>query len=332
MKESLRTTIPTRDKRAPRSLCWEGDKLVDWAYGGTRYGLDGTMIDRQRFWAYRFDRAAAFADGRYVVVYRQLGTKGVILKEGRLLREINRSYYCAEAYEYPVALLQLPDGRDVIVHCPDEYNRLEIEEIESGRRLTARESQPADFFHSRLEVSPGGQYLLSAGWIWHPLDQIEVFDLQQALRDPASLDRSWEVEPIEELRGKLFEIHSATFLDADTFVFYGSIGYGDAEESEARSLGLYNLKEHRLLSCVGLEEVVGTMMPLGEFVVSFHEHPKLIEISSGEVMQRWPEISSGRQNSSIIGHEAPIPPMAFDPANRRFAVAGEQAITVIQLG
>jgi hypothetical protein len=206
---------PSRD-RPVRSLCWQGDELVDWADGGVRYRLDGTAEDPHFSFGYAFDKAISFPDGRYAVVYDQLGTKGVILKGGRILRQINRDFECAGAYEYPVALLTLPDGRDAIVHCPEEYRKLEVEEIGTGRSLTSREGAPLDFFHSRLQVSPNGRFLLSAGWIWHPLDTIQVYDIERALAEPGHLDRNkrgfWL--PIDGLH-PLDEIHSAAFVDDD---------------------------------------------------------------------------------------------------------------------
>ena len=59
----------------------------------------------------------------------------------------------------------------------------------------------------------------------------------------------------------------------------------------------------------------------------------LVELKTGRIVHRWEELASGRQNSSIIrGQEAQLPATALDPSNRRFAVAGVDAITVIQLG
>jgi len=40
-----------------RSLCWDGDELVDWASGGTRFSLSGQQTDSNVYFAYRFDRA-----------------------------------------------------------------------------------------------------------------------------------------------------------------------------------------------------------------------------------------------------------------------------------
>ena len=324
MKEIDRIVLPVKKGMQVRSLCWQGDELVDWVAGVVRYRLDGTIVEARINWAYKFDRDVTLPDGEYVIIYENLGTKGLVLKGERLLREINRSYYCANAYEYPVALSRLPDGRAVIAHCPDEYCKIELEEVETGRRLTARDNKPADFFHSRLEFSPGGQFLLSAGWVWHPFDMVEVFDVERALAEPESLDQVWKLN-LEEVNG---EVHAAAFNGPETFVFAG-----EAEEEKSPVIGVYNLAEGRLVSLSQVAEQVGTLMPIGDFAVGFFEHPKLIELSTGRIVDRWEEIASGNQNSSIIWHhESQIPPMALDPANRRFAVAGPEAIVVIQLG
>src|SRR4030095_5144376 len=188
LKEINRTIIPIKSGHEAGALCCHGDELVDWA-GIIRYQLDGTSSGPKVNYAYRFDRAVSSGSGEYVVLYEQLGTKGLILKRGKVVREINRSFYHAHVYEYPVALFTLPDGREVIAHCPDHYNVIETEEVESGNRLTSRTGEAADFFHSRLLVSSDSRYLLSAGWVWHPWDTIQLFDIPQALEAPANLDR-----------------------------------------------------------------------------------------------------------------------------------------------
>jgi hypothetical protein len=120
----------------------------------------------------------------------------------------------------------LRDGREVIAHCPDHYNIIEIEEIESGNRLTSRTGEAADFFHSRLQVSSDSKYLLSAGWVWHPWDTIQLFDIEHALQSPESLDRNWEGDLSNANVG---EIHTAAFNGPDLIVFAG-----DDEEEKGR--------------------------------------------------------------------------------------------------
>jgi hypothetical protein len=323
--EQRRFSIPLA-KGPVRSLCWFGDELVDLAGGGTRFRMDGCMVPPGINWAYRFDSAAVSRDGTYRVIYERLGTKGLVLRGNKCLREINRSFYHAHVYEYPIAIVNLPDGVVGLAHCPEGYNRLEIEEIESGNKLTLRPGESPDFFHSRLQISPDGDYLLSAGWVWHPLDFIHLFSIHDALKTPDHLDK-----PIPmNLPDEFIEINSAAFQGDGQLLLAGK---GEDEHSAAAYVAQYGIKERAVKRKCALECVPGTSMPVGrDHVVGFYEHPKLFEISSGKVIQSWPEVNSGKQNSSIIWHHEQPPPMALDPAGKRFAVAGTDAITVIQLG
>ncbi|HWD28321.1 MAG TPA: hypothetical protein VG387_14215, partial [Rhizomicrobium sp.] len=172
-----------------RSLVWQGDTLIDWVDGGREIALDGEIRPSHVRYAYTFDAAAASPSGAFAAIYETLGTKGLILRDGKILREINRSYYQADAYEYPIALIRLASGREVIVHCPDHYNQIEIDDLATGERLTgAMDRDPSDCFHARLAASPDGKYLVSAGWLWHPVDTVRLYDLAAALADPRHLD------------------------------------------------------------------------------------------------------------------------------------------------
>src|SRR6476660_7385493 len=84
------------------SLSWCGDELVDWVGGARRFSLDGAEQRAAVHYAYRFDSAIASPDGRFSVIYERQGTKGLLLDNGKIVRELNRSFYCADAYEYPL--------------------------------------------------------------------------------------------------------------------------------------------------------------------------------------------------------------------------------------
>jgi hypothetical protein len=326
MKEKISYRIPIAHSGGVRSLHWHGDALVDLASGGITYHFDGTTKPRSVYYAYRFDQAIGFKETGYAILYEKLGTKGLILKNGKHVREINRSYYRANAYEYPIAIFELPDGRVAIAHCPEEYNKIEIEEIESGKRLAVRQGEAQDFFHSRLQVSPNGEYLISAGWVWHPIDLIQIFSIPEALRNPSYLDQYKRLQLPEEL----FEINAAAFQKNGKILITG-LSDGDSGKQDS-FLVRYNPKDWNTELLVPLHEVSGTIMAVGdEHLVGFSEHPKLIEISTGKVIYRWPELKSGNQNSSIIHHLGKLPYLALDPARNRFAVADDKEITVIEL-
>lgn len=343
MQEINRIIIPltnTSPGRPILSLAWSGDDLVDWAKGGIRIALDNTTKDPHRGYSYRFDHAIISPSQDYTVLYERLGTKGLLLrKNGEIIRELNRSFYHAYTYEYPIAFLTLPDGRTAIAHCPDTYEKIEIEEVETEERLTSRDTPPDDFFHSRLAVSPNNRYLLSAGWLWHPWDCIQVYDLTKVYSEPVLLDvfdrRFFNLDGAEA------EITNAAFQSENIIILTTSYVDYNLEEDEKGKQGLlepreivvYDLATEQIISHAPLQEPAGTLMPVGEdFVVSFYEHPKLINLKTGEVAIRWPDIASGQQDGSIIHHIPKLPPIALDTPNKRFAVASQEHIIIIELG
>lgn len=308
-----------------RSLAWDGDELIDWVDGGTRYGLDGKCTDAHVRYAYAFDAAATSPSGEFQIIYTRLGTKGLVLRRGKVLREINRSFYHANVYEYPVALFSLEDGREVLAHCPDDYCRLEIDDLASGERLTgADQGRPADFFHSRLAASPSGRHLLSAGWIWHPMDAVHVYDVATALTDRSYLDSAGL--PLDAWA----EESSATFLgDGRLAVALEGVDRDedDTAPPPARDLRIFDLATGALLSRTHPPQTVGSMTAVGEHhLLMLHGHPRLLHIASNEIVCSWPEISSGTQASSILSRDQLPPPMAFDPVNLRCAIASGDRI------
>lgn len=322
-----------------RSLCWRGKALVDWVAGGVVHGLDGTRRGPAVSYAYRFDAATATPDGRYAVIFERLGTKGLLLRDGEIVRELNRSFYHAGAYEYPVCLFVAPSGAVLLAHCPDDYNRMEVDDVETGERLTGSSTRkPADFFHSRLRANLAGTRLLSAGWVWHPWDAVVYFDVGELLRDPTALDRL-DGAP-SGLNVSLAEESSACW-QTDTRVLLGSSAELEDEE-EAREqpelrlrpcgVAVYDVVERRFVSSAAGSKPPGMMMAVGaDHVLALHEHPRIVSLTNGGVVHEWPGIASGAQTSSIIGGAPIPPPIALDPIGMRFAVASADTITVVEL-
>src|SRR5689334_18040867 len=109
MENISRITISAKKGYPVRSLCWQGDSLVDWVSGGILYHLDGQNQGSSYYYSYRFDKAVSLAESSFAAIFEEYGTKGLILREGRIVRELNRSFYHANSYEYPIALFRLPD-------------------------------------------------------------------------------------------------------------------------------------------------------------------------------------------------------------------------------
>lgn len=325
---SLYRTIP-----APRvrSLTWEGDALVDWARGGTRYELDGTITAPKWHLGYRFDACIATPDGEWAVVYERCGTKALLLRHGKIVRELDRSYYMADVYEYPIALWRGPGGRLLLAHCPKRFDRLEIDDAETGERLTRsyKRSSP-DVFHSRLQPSPDGRRLLSAGWMWHPWDVVHVFDVKVALEDPSHLD---ELTPLDAGEESAHE-SSACWQSRRRLLVGVGAQSGDPNAPKVRgqrsqNVAVHDVVEARMVSDVQLRLPAGRMMPVGgDHVLCLHHHPRLISLTSGTVVRAWPEVQTGRQISSVV-RGVPVHPIALDPERGRIAVARDDTITVL---
>lgn len=327
--EHNRRDIPL--KAPVGSLCWRDDVLIDWVGGNRVFDLAGGVTEGRVSWGYRFDAVVGSPSGRFAALYERYGTKAIILDSGKFLRELNRSFYCADDYEYPLAFFWGSDGRELLAHCPEEYNRLEIEEVATGQRLTGGVARkPDDFFHSRLAVSPDGGRLLSAGWMWHPFNSISIWTIAEALADGSKLDTLFT--PV----GIASEVDDACFLDADRLLLSSNPEAGEASvEGRALfrpgNLGVFNLKSAEFETVAQVDEPVGTMMWLDEHrVVGFYENPKVFDVRTGKVIFRWPDIATSKQLGSINSQLPSISAIAVDRNKKRFAVGSAERISVVE--
>lgn len=341
MKEISRVIIPVKQGNpwipAPGALHWDGDTLVDWLAGGNRYGLNGEFKTSRIAWGNKFDAAAVSNCGAYVALYERLGTKALVLKNGAPLRELKRSFTFASQYEYPLTFLILPGGRTGIAHCPDSNGTLEIEDAETGERLTARSSKgEKHFFHSRLSATSDGSYLASSGWVWGPWDQVYIYDVNKVLGDPELLDNG-------QYLGELTDepINFAVLNARDSLVF--TVLQEGADESPAseadqgmlppNTIAVYDVHTKALRSHALLSEQAGLIFPVDDrYVLGLFQHPKLIDLTTGQIIARWEEFATGTQMSSILLKGDFVPTVAVDSSKKRFAIAGDDSITVIQLG
>jgi hypothetical protein len=315
-----------------RSLAWWGDDLIDWL-GGRRVTLAG---DVQHFGVgstYRFD--AAVGHGDLGVTYESLGTKGRVVRwNGTLpsrqfvplgldeLREIDRSYYHADDYVFPICVFTLPDGRAAIAHCPRAYDRLDLE-LPDGTLLTPRDTPRQDCFHSRLEASVDGRWLLCNGWVWHPANVVHVFDVARALAEPGYLSTG----------GVALDSH-ADLYDADEDGVHAATLVGDRLVCATRAqLAVYALPGGERLHLHDLAEAPGTqLMAWGDgHVVAFDGHPRVIELATGAVVHRWSGLDGGPGlHQPSVAMQPPGPPwVARDPAHERFALGWPERIVVV---
>jgi hypothetical protein len=152
-----------------------------------------------------------------------------------------------------------------------------------------------------------------------------VFDVERALEAPESLDQ------LDQLNTGDWgtELHGAAFGETGTLFLHSSDPFADGAP-DPESLGVYSLTERRLLSTAPLEQSMGTLMAVGPYLLDLLGHPKLVDPSTGRVLERWPELPTGNQGSSILHHIPRPPPIARDPAGRRIAVGTEKGIEILR--
>lgn len=326
--EKERLSIPLEYEKQLRSLCWVNNQLVDFVGGLAGFHLNGTKTNPKVTFGGLFDNAISTSDGEFSVIYQTLGTKALVLKQGKIVREINRSYYCADAFEYPITFLSV-DSKKCIAHCPNEYNILEIEEIETGTLLTQKERTPHDFFQSRLQVSPNQKRLLSAGWIWQPIDSIELFDLSTNISNPKILSPFWE-DSLGDIG--LWEINNAVFIDDTTLLLSGSRDPQNEDSNEEIAIVIYDLEERKILSKIKISEPTGMLMPVNkDYAIGFYKYPKVFDLNSGQIIHKWSDIPTDTRNSSILWHLNDRSIIAVDPKLKRFAVGTNNSIEVVVL-
>lgn len=318
-------------KNPPNSLTWKDDILIDWTNGGNSYHLDGKYETSRFHLGFNCDGVVTTFNDKYIILYKKLGTKGIILKDNRVLREINRSYYCADSYEYPISTFQL-NGRTILAHCPDEYNKIEFEDIETGERLTKLEfREPDDYFHSRLKINTPGRFLISSGWYWHPYGSLEIYDIQNCLDSPKLPDKFSTGLPING------EVGFAGFIN-DRKIIIGMTNEEPLDDKTNETdkilfpneIGILNIESLLIEKKIKYNAESGNLIPLNEDKAwSLYEYPKIIDLNSGQILYEMRELFSGLQDSSIIGGLDKIPPYAFDSNNKRLAIGTDKGIEIL---
>ncbi len=322
-----------------QSLNWRKDELVDWISGGVIYKLTGEIIKKEYFlgFGYRFDAAKTSKNGIYAVVYEHSGTKALLLKNGELLRELNRSYYCAEVYEYPIEFFEHANGKTLLIHCPKEYGRIEFEDAESGEILTDTLGRnPIGLFHSRLKVSASNTLLLSRGWVWHPLEFVKMYNIDDCLKNPLLLDGHGQ------LPHSSTEVCAGDFI-SDNLILLGtsdelSYNYGDedydAEEDllPPKHIGIWDITEEKIISRFNAFDKGLNLIVINEnYAWDIYRYPKLINISSGIIELKFEDIDSSTESSPIkkspIGYNSYF---SYNDAFKTLAIGNKNKIELLQ--
>jgi len=312
-----------------QTIDWFDNKVVDWNSAGTQYSENGETRQLQKYhFGFECDGSITSKNGEYVLLFQKLGTKGLLLKNGEILREINRSYYQSSVYEFPAAFFTFKN-RTYLVHCPIEYCRLDFEDVETGEIITKQsERDPQDFFHSRLEVSNDNKYLLSKGWFWHPFDSIKLFDIEKCISDAKLLDSGISVPNVTS------EIGSASFIDNNRILVCASNEEPMDDEKEESippgHIAIWNFITNEISRSVKINGVFGNVFAIDDKKCwDLYDYPKIIDLISGEVIDKDEEVFSGKQGSSIIDHLENLPKIAFNKETKQVAIASDNKIDIL---
>lgn len=269
-----RVTLHTNEQ--PLALSWLDDRLIDWATG-REYLLSGEVRELGTGdYGTSFDSAITSEDGVYTIIYQMFGTKGILLKQGKMLRVLSRSNYHADIYEYPIAFVKAMDGHTYLIHCPTEYNELNFEEVKNGRLVYNFPRKANDFFHSCLQVSPDRRTLVDMGWVWQPFIEMEMFAIEDCIQNPTLLDKSKVIET-GKLIGIACEVYAGSFIDNDLMIL------NFMDESDKTQNGIWNSKTHEM------EEILQWDFPVGRYLTviddtlawDFYQYPKLFNFRTG---------------------------------------------------
>lgn len=312
-----------------KTINWFENKIVDWNSAGTLYFDNGETKQLQKYhFGFDCDGSITSENGEYVLLFQKLGTKGLLLKNGELLREINRSYYQSSVYEFPAAFFTFK-SRTYLIHCPFQYCRLDIEDAETGEILTDKiDRKTQDIFHSRLEVSNDNKFLLSKGWVWHPMDVIEAYDIEKCISDPTLLDKGLTMPNVTS------EICSASFIDNYRVLVCASNEEpldDDIEESiPPGHIAIWDLKSNLISALVKIKGEYGNIFAIDDKKCwDLYQYPKIIDLSNGEIIDKMESVFSGKQTSSIIHHLENLPKIAFNKLTKQIAIADDNRIEIL---
>jgi len=311
------------------SLVWEKGHLLDWKGGGRCYNLDGTSPERRGSYgySYRFDSAQSLDD--WVLLYEKRGTKAALIKDQKLDRQLNRDYYHADIYNYPIVFGTLFDDRSVVIHCPDAYDTLQIELLETGEVLTAREAKSDDIFHSNLTLSPNGRYLLDSGWVWQPWEIAAVYDLKEAVSDPLSLGGQGMELNLDGESEYDFQINGGAFLGKNKL--FVNLWDEESESGHVFWSSIVDLETRELISMEPTLAGHSQWMPVGEdHVLGLSKTAQLLNVRTGVVEHEFGQWDLGFGTPDPSAGETVYPQIAADPENNRCAFGLKDKIEILK--
>jgi len=96
-------------------------------------------------------------------------------------------------------------------------------------------------------------------------------------------------------------------------------------------LARWSVAKRRFLWQRRLDHAAGDLVPVAGGILALHQHLRLYDAATGDLLTGWPDLATGDAESSIVWDKAFSGParIAIDEKNHRFAVTDGEKITVI---
>ena len=246
--------------------------------------------------------------GDMVAVVEARGRRGVVVDVtvGTATMSLDRGDSHPEQTEFPVAFFE-NGSRLRLVHGTN-WNRLDISDPRTGQLLTDRsptsyrqgEERPLhylDYFHGGLAVSPGGEWIVDNGWVWHPLGVVVAWSLRRW-----AADNLWESEDGSTKRSlcrrNYFWGGPLCWINDNTLAVWG---YGNDDENLIPAALLFDITSGRLVRWFP--------GPVGSFVFDHH----LFSFSASGGTSVWDVVTGER-----LLHDRSFCPTVYHPGVQQF--------------
>jgi len=185
--------------------------------------------------------------------------------------------------------------------------------------------KPADIFHSRLEVSKNNQSLLSKGWVWQPLDVIQIYNIADCFTNPNTLDNLDFELPLP-----VMELCTASFIDESRLLIGSTDKVIDSNNLPSKSFAVWNFTTNIFSTPIVPGFEFGNLFSIDDnFAWDTYKFPKIVNLNTGEIEDADETVYSGEQNSSIIYDLSKQPQIVFNRQRNRLAIKDKDKIVVM---
>lgn len=159
---------------------------------------------------------------------------------------------------------------------------------------------------------------MSKGWVWHPADVIEVFDIASCIENPLLWDQCRLSPDVGS------ELCSASFIDNENILIASSDETFNEELEEylpPKHVAVWNILTNKITNAVKVKGEFGNLYAIdSNYAWDTYKCPKIIYLKTGDVEIDFRDIDSGEQSSSIMSDSDLIYQIIFNRNNKKLAI------------